>query len=1103
MKTSPLSKQLLSVFLLLTSIVTYSQVTGTASSLIKAYAVKSPDAASMEKHLEVPVTQYTGQANISIPLYTVASGDLNVPISISYHTSGIRIEEEASSVGLGWSLSAGGMISRTIRGSDDLIPQKGSLFNSDLSVLRSASPSNVSGGNTSSFNSDNSFWVQKDNYTLFGVTGLNSSPNFNQSLYSATFRLNQATSSTCNTTEEYDGEPDLYSFSFPGHSGKFVITNEYENSNEYKVYLINQEDKLVKFVNNDKTGESGFEITTSDGFKYYFKHKEIQQTKTGRFQVGKVNEPTYFAENNYEPQQCAKKHISAWHLTSMLSPKGDSIIFHYKTINVQDLNEANNALPSRVQTITINTVPAGNMGSTPMDPNERAFSWRLTETRTWPAILENITFENGYVEFQNEPRIDLRGQNASRLKSILVRTDSSNVTEQYDFLYGYFDSQSNSPDYISKRLRLDQIIKKGANNVANPPYRFSYNTNNGILPDKNSYAQDFWGFYNGKNNNDIVPAGTSFPPLKHTLIPATISFMQLEAADRTPEEQMMKIGTLSKITYPTGGIHEYITEAHRFNNFVFQPNGYVGLVPTPFTISIGGGLRIKSIIIRDSTTLQESIKKSYVYSGGKLMYGMDFVYNDVTAIGGVDGPLVASSATRRPGSNSAQGHPVGYDFVTEYYEGIVDNGKIDYSFVNNPETRGAIFCYPNPGDCWPPGSGACGLFNNNVNCEGVQFFTPSSQRIVLEQVPNFAFNSNGLLKTTKTYAFKNGNYQISSEKNNYYSLTPANFWSNVSRVRIKCFVACRSQFNGGNGTPMVAAYYQDSEWIRPDSTQEIQYDAEDDNRKIVNVTQNMYQDLYNYKVLTSQKKLNSKNELVEMRQIYPQNMAGPVYSEMVNRYMVGVPVQEELYTSGTFNQGTLKEFKLLNTGSIVVEKVKYKRQGMINFEDYSIVLAYDIRNNPTQIKDINGIITSLDFWTSLGKKDLVKSKTVANQTVQYDYFPLIGLKEQTDPNGRKATYEYDAFNRLARVKDHLGRTLKEYCYNFAGQTVPCSLGAFSGAVAISSKQLLEDSSPCTDNIVRSGTVTSGQVAKDFACLQITIQTGFVIAPGGEYEGEVK
>lgn len=86
---------------------------------LKIVAPPSPNIASLGKYGETPVNTYTGIPSISVPLYDIKNGDLELPISISYHAGGIRVEEMASSVGLGWSLNAGGIIGRTVNGLAD------------------------------------------------------------------------------------------------------------------------------------------------------------------------------------------------------------------------------------------------------------------------------------------------------------------------------------------------------------------------------------------------------------------------------------------------------------------------------------------------------------------------------------------------------------------------------------------------------------------------------------------------------------------------------------------------------------------------------------------------------------------------------------------------------------------------------------------------------------------------------------------------------------------------------------------------------------------------------------------------------------------------
>ncbi|MFN8353253.1 MAG: hypothetical protein U0Y10_02300 [Spirosomataceae bacterium] len=78
--------------------------------LLPQLTPKSPNVAAMAKYIEQPVSYYTGLPTIEIPLHTVSVGSLQVPITLSYHASGNRVNDMASWVGLGWSLKAGGAI---------------------------------------------------------------------------------------------------------------------------------------------------------------------------------------------------------------------------------------------------------------------------------------------------------------------------------------------------------------------------------------------------------------------------------------------------------------------------------------------------------------------------------------------------------------------------------------------------------------------------------------------------------------------------------------------------------------------------------------------------------------------------------------------------------------------------------------------------------------------------------------------------------------------------------------------------------------------------------------------------------------------------------
>lgn len=93
--------------------------TKTLAQQLPKVAPPSPEAASVFKFTEIPVSLYTGLPNINIPLFEIESGGVTIPISISYHARGIQVAEISSRVGMGWTLNAGGIISKQSRDVND------------------------------------------------------------------------------------------------------------------------------------------------------------------------------------------------------------------------------------------------------------------------------------------------------------------------------------------------------------------------------------------------------------------------------------------------------------------------------------------------------------------------------------------------------------------------------------------------------------------------------------------------------------------------------------------------------------------------------------------------------------------------------------------------------------------------------------------------------------------------------------------------------------------------------------------------------------------------------------------------------------------------
>ena len=154
----------------------------------------SPDAAALAVYGNIPVSTYTGVPNINIPIHTIKYRDVQIPIDLSYHASGITMEQDASWVGLGWALNVGGVITRTVKGGDDL------QFSND-------GYSNIS----------NPGAITYKGYPYETIDETN--PLFKQMV--------------CNSN--IDTEPDMFYFNFLGKSGSFVLEQGQNQSLGYVI----------------------------------------------------------------------------------------------------------------------------------------------------------------------------------------------------------------------------------------------------------------------------------------------------------------------------------------------------------------------------------------------------------------------------------------------------------------------------------------------------------------------------------------------------------------------------------------------------------------------------------------------------------------------------------------------------------------------------------------------------------------------------------------------------------------------------------------------------------------------------------------------------
>ena len=74
----------------------------------------SPEAYELTKYGDVPINEFTGMVSLNIPLYSLRAGQLEMPISLNYAGAGVKVDQLSTMTGINWTLSAGGLIARTI-----------------------------------------------------------------------------------------------------------------------------------------------------------------------------------------------------------------------------------------------------------------------------------------------------------------------------------------------------------------------------------------------------------------------------------------------------------------------------------------------------------------------------------------------------------------------------------------------------------------------------------------------------------------------------------------------------------------------------------------------------------------------------------------------------------------------------------------------------------------------------------------------------------------------------------------------------------------------------------------------------------------------------
>jgi hypothetical protein len=502
---------------------------------------------------ELPVNMYTGSPIITVPIHSISAPGLSENISLVYNSGGVKVDAPSGDYGVNWSLNAGGSISREVRGLPDDYSRDGTG-----TAARKG-------------------WLYQNSSGTTVAADVASLPN--------TSDLNTACPNTDETADYaklssfypvYDTEPDLFSYSAGGYSGKFV----FDNGSTPQIRLIPYQDISIVpgFASPTDKTIINFTITTNTGEIYFFGYTD---TETRWTQIASPGNEIFKAEVDYYQATSAAGALiykTTWFLTKATSRAGGEITYGY-SVKEQPANPPANTFKVKVLKENVNGYKTDNI-----------YNDYVTRTAVYLSFIRvtwgpSIGFQLAGDVITTINIFDARDGDDNQFTSKFVK--------KFELTYS-----TGSPKILNS-------IQEISGTESFPPYKFGY----WGYPRSNTNGQDFWGYFNGKTTNaDLFPKLFVYPDLpaeqrfRMHEIPGYIGdTLVLTGADRNVNLDLVKSGSLNSITYPWGGTTTIEYESNQYYDAVAGKDFY------------GGGVRILSATYLDGTNPDARIEKRFTY----------------------------------------------------------------------------------------------------------------------------------------------------------------------------------------------------------------------------------------------------------------------------------------------------------------------------------------------------------------------------------------------------------------------------------------------------------------------------------------------------------
>ena len=1042
---------------------------------------KSPTQAAFEKYGNYPVNLNSGLPDISIPLYTVTSGDLQVPIVLSYHAAGIKVNETASWVGLGWSLNAGGSITRNIMGN----PDDGGYLNGGFRDALTLAP------HTSTTDLD---YLYK----------------------------------TCLQYGGYDARPDIFSYNLPGHSGKFFFNAKDNYNIEYvpfaAIKITNTatpfatatpqftvlDEKGTTFQVGNSTTETTHSYNSNGTHSYavtawmlesmtsqdkkdvisfsYQAQNVTPPDQTGQSIVVEDNPQVYNGSNNLSYCNFTPQYMSATNSTNVNEEDIQRISFKNGYV---DFVLAGNA---RTDAVGANVFPLGSINVYGLNPGNNSY-----------VLQKSIVFFTSYFG-----QGGTNAQQRLRLDSVQVRDKSGTAVQTYRFSY----NSLTMPSYYSYSRDFWGYYNGSKNGSSEQT---------SLIPQM-QVQQILNG---GTQATQTTTIGSSSP------------------TSRNPDTTYMQACMLNRITYPTGGHTDFTYQTNRYYDNLgnlqltgglritqianydsptsitpilktyqynisrpnFMPNNTTGQINSGFFIHTNRARDFEMTGGQPALTYSKTVRIYYSESASNLTPtdGNPVAYTDVTEYQGTPSNNIGKSVYRFrdhqddwSGSAPSTGVPVvlDYFFARGQLMEKVDYArkpdgtyqvvkKVDNTYSAFPEHKyqdvGLVIGQTKQTDgCITiayDGMVTSGAFDSDADAYPYEDYSIVSDDNYLTGTTTYEYDQNDVSKyTTNTVTYKYDNiihqqvtraYHTDSRGNttvtrNKYPADYLNSGTATGNTVIDNMLSRNMQaelierydtvknvttnVTGITGGELHVYKIGNQGAVVPDSVAKLNVNAAVIDFQPSSVSSGTLNRDSRYVKMISFDQYDNINNLTQ----YTARNATPV--SIAWRYNASLPVVK--VTNATVNDIFYEGFEdgagngfyndakaghwSYNGNSTVYSKT------LTGLDNGQYVLScwqksgdsWTLYTSTVTVSG-NSITISQNSQLPGGQIDEVRFYPVGALMTTYTYDPIIGMTSAMDPRGNVSYYEYDDFNRLRTIKDQNHNIVKAYCYNYKGQQTNC------------------------------------------------------------------